>query len=332
MTATPLLEVEDLHLSYELRDRTVHALQGATLHVGRSEIVGIVGESGSGKSTVARAALGLLPWGVAHITGGAIRVEGADVTRFGPRQWPKLRGHPLAMVFQDPLSFLNPVVRVGRQIAEGVAKHDPGADRTRRVAELLDLVRLPAEVAQSFPHELSGGMRQRVLLAIALGCRPKLLVADEPTTALDVTTQADIIALLRDIRDTLDLSILLISHDLAVVATMCDRIYTMYGGHTVETGPTADVLRRPGHPYTYGLMQSARAVRDEHGRYATIPGQPPNLAVEFPGCPFSGRCPVEVEPCGTRFPPSARVSGAETHLAWCWRLVEQHAGDVAVTA
>lgn len=329
---TRLLDVEDLHLSYELRDRTVHALQGATLHVDTSEIVGIVGESGSGKSTVARAALGLLPWGVAHITRGSIRIEGEDVAGLSPRHWPRLRGHPLAMVFQDPLSFLNPVMRVDRQIAEGVEKHDPTADRSHRVAELLELVRLPASVARSYAHELSGGMRQRVLLAIALGCRPRLLVADEPTTALDVTTQAEIIALLRDIRDTLDLSILLISHNLAVVSDMCDRIYTMYGGHTVESGPTALVLARPGHPYTYGLMQSARAVRDRSGRFATIPGQPPNLAVEFPGCPFSGRCPVEIDPCSTQFPPGTAVDGADAHVAWCWRLVEQRTDNVAAVS
>lgn len=321
--SVPILEIDDLHLSYHLRERTVHALQGATLRVDASEIVGIVGESGSGKSTVARAALGLLPTGVAEMTSGTVRINGQDVTHLSERKWPKLRGRPVAIVFQDPLSFLNPVMRVDRQIREAIRKHDPQADSFHRIMELLELVRLPADVARSFPHELSGGMRQRVLLAVALACRPSLLIADEPTTALDVTTQADIMALLRDIRMSLDLSVLLISHNLAVVADLCNRIYTMYGGRTVETGPTSELLREPGHPYTFGLMQAARSLRDSNGRFATIPGQAPNLAEQFAGCPFAGRCPVELERCSTQKPPAAQVGAGGHHTALCWHLTDQ---------
>ncbi|MFV0462073.1 MAG: ABC transporter ATP-binding protein [Nostocoides sp.] len=322
-----LLRISDLHLVYELQDRTVYALQGADLEIATCEIVGIVGESGSGKTTIARAALGLLPWDVARITAGHISVEGKDVTSLNDRGWTRIRGNPFAMVFQDPLSFLNPVMRIDHQIAEGVIKHDPQTDPSARVIELLDLVRLPAHIARSYPHELSGGMRQRVLMAIALGCRPQLLLADEPTTALDVTTQAEIMSLLRDIRQELDLSIVLISHDLAVIAQMCDRIYTMYGGHTVETGPTSQVLSRPGHPYTYGLLKSAQVARDDQGRYATIPGQPPNLAILYTGCPFSGRCRVELDECAEQFPIARTVQGAQGHLSWCWRLDPSRSGS-----
>jgi ABC-type dipeptide/oligopeptide/nickel transport system ATPase component len=270
----PLLRTEDLCIEYTARAGVTVAVRDASVIVGPGESVALVGESGSGKSTFARAMLGLLPEGVGRVSAGRILIEGRDVTHLTPRQWEDLRGHPVAMVFQDPLSFLNPVRRVGHQIAESVKRHDPAVrDVTARVEELLGLVRLPASARKSYPHQLSGGMRQRVLLAIALGCRPRLLIADEPTTALDVTTQAEILALLRDLRGKLDMAILFISHDLGVVWEECERVYVMFRSRIVESGATRTVFAAPRHPYTAGLIKAAKAARNSDGRFETIEGE-----------------------------------------------------------
>ena len=273
-TALPLLQTEGLAIEYRSRTGSVTAVRDVSMVVREGESVALVGESGSGKSTVARAALGLLPPRIGRICAGRLSIEGRDVTAYTQAQWEQLRGHPVAMVFQDPLSFLNPVMRVGRQIAESVERHDPGAASVgTRVAELLDLVRLPATSIRSYPHELSGGMRQRVLLAIALGCRPKLLIADEPTTALDVTTQAEILALLRDLRQRLGMAMLLISHDLGVVWEECERVYVMFRSRIVEEGETRAVFSSPAHAYTSGLIKAAKAARNSEGRFETIEGE-----------------------------------------------------------
>lgn len=269
-----LLQTEALRVAYRSRNGTVTAVQDLSIVVREGESVALVGESGSGKSTVARAMLGLLPERIAHIESGRILLAGQDVTQFSQAQWEGVRGNPVAMVFQDPLSYLNPVMRVGKQIAESVQRHDRAAkDVPARVAELLDLVRLPPGAAKSYPHELSGGMRQRVLLAIALGCRPKLLIADEPTTALDVTTQAEILALLRDLRQRLGMSMLLISHDLGVVWEECERVYVMFRSRIVESGATQEVFANPKHAYTSGLIKAAKAARNSDGRFETIEGE-----------------------------------------------------------
>jgi ABC-type dipeptide/oligopeptide/nickel transport system ATPase component len=271
----PLIETEGLSIGYRSRTGVMMAVQRASVVVRAGESVALVGESGSGKSTFARAMLGLLPEKTGRIEAGRILIQGRDVTRYKTAQWESLRGNPIAMVFQDPLSYLNPVMRVGKQIAESVRCHDPSVHRVaQRVDELLELVRLPATCARAFPHELSGGMRQRVLLAIALGCRPRLLIADEPTTALDVTTQAEILALLRDLRQELGgMAMLLISHDLGVVWHECERIYVMFRSGIVEQGYTRDVLANPVHPYTAALVKAAQAARDTKGRFATIEGE-----------------------------------------------------------
>jgi ABC-type dipeptide/oligopeptide/nickel transport system ATPase component len=272
--AVPLLETQSLAIEYRSGAAAVAAVQDFSIVVREGESVALVGESGSGKSTVARAALGLLPPRTARISAGRLLIEGQDVTAYSQKQWEQIRGHPVAMVFQDPLSFLNPVMRVGKQIAESVRRHDPATpDVMARVAELLDLVRLPANTIRAYPHELSGGMRQRVLLAIALGCRPKLLIADEPTTALDVTTQAEILALLRDLRQRLGMAMLLISHDLGVVWEECERVYVMFRSRIVEAGATQTVFAHPAHAYTAGLIKAARAARNADGRFATIEGE-----------------------------------------------------------
>jgi len=320
-----ILELEALRLAYRARGTVAYAMNDVSLVVGEGEAVGLVGESGSGKSTLARATLGLTPRRIATIESGRLLIGGVDVTRYSEDQWQAMRGNPVAMVFQDPLSYLNPVMRVGRQIAESVRVHAAGAPRagsvSARVGELLALVKLPASAAEAYPHELSGGMRQRALLAVALGCGPQLLVADEPTTALDVTTQAEILSLIRELRERLGMALLLISHDLGIVASACDRIYVMYAGHVVEWGTTADVFRRPAHPYTVGLLKAAQAARNNEGRFATIAGDPPNLSELSPGCPFTPRCPQARTECAQSMPQPgpARNAGAQTVRCWAHR-------------
>jgi oligopeptide/dipeptide ABC transporter ATP-binding protein len=318
----PIVSVADLQFSYLRAGAVVSALRGVSLVVQPGEAVGLVGESGSGKSTLARVLLGLTHPRLSRIEAGRILIDDRDVTGFGPQQWESLRGHPVAMMFQDPLTYLNPVMKVGRQIAESVRRHDRGVDIGSRVRELLGLVRLPESVAKAYAHELSGGMRQRALLAVALGCRPRVLVADEPTTALDVTTQTEIMALLADLRQRLGMAMLLISHDLGLVASACTRIYVMYAGRTVEWGSTDKVFTEPAHPYTAGLLQSARVVRNAAGRFATIGGDVPNLAQPIEGCPFRPRCALAYEPC-VRMPEPMGLSADRDHQVRCWFVEEQ---------
>jgi oligopeptide/dipeptide ABC transporter ATP-binding protein len=320
--AAPIVSVSDLRFSYLRGGAVVSALRGVSLAVQPGEAVGLVGESGSGKSTLARVLVGLTHPRLSRIEAGRIVIDGRDVTGLGPQQWPSLRGHPVAMMFQDPLTYLNPVMTVGRQIAESVRLHDRGVDVAARIGELLGLVRLPESVAKAYAHELSGGMRQRALLAIALGCRPRLLVADEPTTALDVTTQAEIMALLADLRRGLGMAMLLISHDLGLVASACTRIYVMYAGRTIEWGSTEGVFRASAHPYTAGLLESARIVRDAAGRFPTIGGDVPNLAQPIEGCPFRPRCAFAFEPC-VRMPEPVELPGDREHAVRCWYSEEQ---------
>jgi oligopeptide/dipeptide ABC transporter ATP-binding protein len=321
-----ILRVENLVVTLRSRGTTITAVNGASLTIGEGEAVGLVGESGSGKSTFARALLGLNPERVSRIEAGCIVVAGRHVTHLSEREWEGLRGEPVAMVFQDPLSFLNPVMRVGRQIGESIIRHTPEHRISQRVEELLDLVKMPTGVARAFPHELSGGMRQRALLAIALACKPRLLIADEPTTALDVTTQAEILALLRDLRARLGMAMLLISHDLGIVASACERIYVMYAGRIVEWGPTPQVFGAPAHPYTRGLFAAARAARDAQGRFATIPGNPPNLALQAQGCPFAPRCSEAMEVCAQEMPDPSSVTREAAHRLRCWLYAPDRAG------
>ena len=316
MSNPALLDIVDVSLSYRTRRRVVRALQAVNLSIAEGEAVGLVGESGSGKSTIARAVLGLTPAHVARIESGSIRVAGRDVTHLSEDDWAGVRGHPIAIVFQDPLSYLNPVMRVGRQIAESVERHAPGLSVDQRVRELLEQVKLPATCAVSYPHELSGGMRQRVLLAIAIACRPKLLIADEPTTALDVTTQAEILALLKELRTQLNMAMLLISHDLGIVASACDRIYVMYAGRTIEWGRTASIFEAPAHPYTIGLMHAAQSDRDRDGRFVTIGGEPPNPTGLQAGCPFAARCSRALPQCAELIPQPIALQ--PQHTVRCW--------------
>ena len=311
------LQVDNLHMTYHSHGRVVHALQGATMAVNEGEAVGLVGESGCGKSSLGRALIGLLPPTQTTIDQGHITVGGRDVTHLSAREWPEVRGNQVAMVFQDSLSFLNPVMRIGQQIAESVRTHDGKVDIRKRVVELIELVRLPSAVLRAYPFELSGGMRQRVGIAIALGCRPRLLIADEPTTALDVTTQAEIIVLIDELRKSQGMALVLISHDLGVVRAICERVYIMYAGRMVEWGPTSEVFGSPGHPYVEGLLAAAKTERQ--GRYfASIKGEVPNLSATIESCPFAPRCPKVFGPCTKEMPPTFSLVGPDGHNARCW--------------
>jgi oligopeptide/dipeptide ABC transporter ATP-binding protein len=325
----PLIaDIQGLKIDYVSKAAVAHAVQGASIRIAEGETVGIVGESGSGKSTIARSLLGLLNPRLARIVGGKIILGSQDVTNLSPRAWERLRGNPVAMVFQDPLTYLNPVMTISAQIEESIHLHDRESATAPRLTELLDLVKLPRHVLPSYPDEMSGGMRQRVLLAIALGCRPRLLVADEPTTALDVTTQAEIMELLQDLRKYTGMAMLLISHDLDLVASNCERIYVMYSGQTIEWGSASDIFNAPSHPYTRGLLAAAEGMRQQDGSFVTIPGDPPDLRVETRGCPFLARCPESFDAC--RDLPGPTQAGAPNHAVRCFAVQRRslHPGGI----
>ncbi|MEV7005056.1 ABC transporter ATP-binding protein [Streptosporangium sp. NPDC051022] len=316
----PLLEVDDLRVEFPTSAGTLHAVNGVSLRLSAGETLGIVGESGCGKSTIAMALMRLVaPPG--RITSGRIRLDGTDLLTLGPAELRAVRGSGVAMIFQDPMSALNPVLTLGRQIREALSVHTGlrGRAMRERVVELLDLVGIPDPRARAdaYPHELSGGMRQRVMIAMAISCEPKLLIADEPTTALDVTVQAQILDLLRRLRTELGMAIILVSHDLGVVAGLADRISVMYAGYQVENGTAEQLLLHPRHPYTTALIDSlARIDEPRPHRLRAIPGSAPTLYAPAACCPFEPRCGEALPACGDANPALAGV-GAGQRVA-CW--------------
>ncbi len=292
--SAPLLDVTDLSVRFDTDDGTVHAVDRMSFSLGRGEVLGLVGESGCGKSVTAMSMLRLLPE-TATISGRAL-FEGTDLLTLSPRRLRRVRGKEIAFVFQEPMTSLNPVFTVGRQIGEVLRKHLDLSPRVarRRTIELLDLVRIPAASrrVREYPHQLSGGMRQRVMIAMALACDPKILIADEPTTALDVTIQAGILDLMRDIRERLGTAIVLITHNLGVVADIADRVVVMYAGRKVEEAPVRPLFADPQHPYTIGLLGAVpRPCLNGRERLQEIPGRVPSLAVIPQFCVFADRCP-----------------------------------------
>jgi len=307
----PLLQVEDLHVRFKTGRGTVYAVNGISFEVGRGETLGIVGESGCGKSVSSLALLGILARN-GRVSQGRALFEGRDLLQLGDAELRHIRGKDVAMIFQDPMTSLNPVLTVGRQIREALETHFDmnRRDADRRAAELLDQVGIPGPDLRlkDYPHQFSGGMRQRAMIAMALACRPKLLIADEPTTALDVTIQAQILDLLRKLVVEHDTALIMITHDLGVVAGMCERVNVMYAGLFVETGSADQLFARPRHPYTLGLLQSVpRLDSARRQRLQPIEGAPPNLLRPPSICPFAPRCRFEVEESREEVPPLREV-------------------------
>jgi peptide/nickel transport system ATP-binding protein len=311
---SPLLRVEGLDVTFGSGGLALPALRGVSLRAEAGEVVGIVGESGCGKSTLSAALLGLLPRN-GEITGGRVLYQGGDLTAFSPQQWRELRGAQLAMVFQDPLSSLNPTLTVGSQMLDVLRAHRRGrwdrAAARQRVVAMLERVGIPdaADRSRSYPHEFSGGQRQRIMIAMGLLLEPALLIADEVTSALDVTLEAQILRLLAGLRDEHGTAILLITHDLGVVAQACDRVVVMYAGRAVNEAGVTELFDRPLHPYTQALLAAAPTLRSRGGELPAIPGRVPSLAELPAGCAFANRCPFAQPVCGQRVPRYLTIGG-----------------------
>ena len=318
----PLLRVRDLSVEFGPAGKAVRVLDRVGFDMAAGDCVGIVGESGSGKSVMSLSLLRLIPEPPGRIVEGSIEFEGVDLLTLPASRMPDIRGKDIAMIFQEPMSALNPVMTIGEQISEAIFLHEStgAAARRARVLDMLQLVGIPdaGKRYDSYPHEFSGGMRQRVMIAMALACNPKLLIADEPTTALDVTIQAQVLELMKQLRARYRTSILLISHDLGVIADVVDRVIVMYCGRIVETAEIDDLFDRPAHPYTEGLLNSIPSRSIGQDRLFQIPGAPPTPAERGPGCAFYARCPKRMAICLEQQPPLFDIS--ETQRAACFAL------------
>ena len=315
---TALLEIRDLVTVFETPGRRVTAVDHVSLSVEEGEIFGLVGESGSGKSATCRSVLRLFAGAKAWIQQGEIRYRGQELTRLDEHELAEVRGHEIGIIFQDPMSSLNPIMRIGQQITEGLRRHNRLGTRAARAraVELLHSVGVPSADSRldDYPHQFSGGMRQRVLIAMALACRPRLLIADEPTTALDVTIQDQILKLILRLRDELAMSVLLVTHDLGVIAQVCDRVAVMYAGKLVETAGTRTLFKEPRHPYTRALLRSRPGLVGRGQPLTPIAGSPPDLAAPPPGCRFHPRCPLGLPEC-MRIDGRLLEAGHEHHTA-----------------
>jgi oligopeptide/dipeptide ABC transporter ATP-binding protein len=326
-SGVPLLEIENLHTRIATPRGEVRAVDGVSLAIHAGAAVGLVGESGSGKSMTGFSILRLFPTARARITSGRVVLGGRDLLALPDDAMRRVRGGDVAMVFQDPTTFLNPVLQVGRQVAEAYAMRFGWAQARARAVEALALVGLPdpGGMYDRFPHELSGGMRQRVVIAMATVCRPSLLIADEPTTALDVTIQAQILDLLQGLRRELGMALLLITHDLGVVAEVCETVHVMYAGRIVESGPADAVFSSPAHPYTQGLLAGALSIEEARPITRVMEGTVPDLARMPSGCRFHPRCPMVMDRCRTDDPPAFDMGSG--HRAACWLHEEPTRGD-----
>ena len=318
--AEKILDINDLHLSFFTPVGEVKGLNGVTFSMEQGEVLGIVGESGSGKSVTAYSIMGLIAY-PGKIVGGSVRFNGHEVEKMTEKELRKMRGNEVSIIFQDPMTSLNPVYTIGNQIEEVILLHTDRnkAEAKAKAKELLELVGInePEKRLRQYPHELSGGMRQRVMIAIALACEPKLLIADEPTTALDVTIQAQILELMQELRRKLGMSIIMITHDLGVVASMCEKIAVMYAGNIVEYGTTDEIFYSPSHEYTKGLINSIpRLDLETKEKLVPIEGQPVDLLNLPSGCPFAPRCRNCMKVCLSKMPPKTELS--ETHYTQCW--------------
>ena len=320
-----LVEVKNLEVSFFTYAGEVKAVRGISYNLKPGEVMGIVGESRSGKSVSSYVLMGIIPE-PGKVIGGRILFEGRDVTAMSEKELLKIRGKDISMIFQDPMTSLNPLFTIGNQIEESLRKHTSldKDQRQKRMVELLTLVGInqPEKRLKQYPHEFSGGMRQRVMIAMALACDPKLLIADEPTTALDVTIQAQILELLKELKDKIHMGIVFITHDLGVVSDICDSISVMYAGTIVESGSSDQIFYEPRHPYTWGLLASVPKIdTDEHQRLIPIEGNPVDLINPPKGCPFAPRCKHCMKICIDQAPPQCQVG--EGHMAACWLPVKE---------
>ncbi|MFT5317553.1 MAG: oligopeptide transport system ATP-binding protein [Chlamydiales bacterium] len=324
-----LLEVNDLRVSFHTYAGVVQAVRGVSFHVDKGEVLGIVGESGCGKSVTAQAIMKLIPMPPGEILSGEITFDDMDLNAKTEQELESIRGKEIGMIFQDPMTSLNPTMKVGHQIVEGLVKHlgIPRHEAKFNAVRMLDRVHIPNPQRRyhQYPHELSGGMRQRVMIAMALACHPKLLIADEPTTALDVTIQAQTLDLMKDLKEEMGMSIILITHDLGVVAGTCDRVIVMYAGEVMETGTVEQIFYKPRHPYTQALLKAVPRLDLEKGQeLSPIIGSPPNLLHPPSGCPFHPRCKFAMRACESHKPNLQEIQN--NHQAACW-LHHPHAED-----
>lgn len=324
-----ILEIKDLHISFNTYGGEVQAVRGVNLELKKGEALAIVGESGSGKSVTSKEITRLNPRPQARVKSGEILFEGKDLVKYSEGQLQQIRGREISMIYQDPMTTLNPTMTIGKQVMEGLRKHQKMSktDARKRAIELLELVQIPHAESRfkQYPHQFSGGMRQRAVIATAIACNPKILIADEPTTALDVTIQAQILDLMKDLQERMETSIILITHDLGVVANLAQRVAVMYGGKIVETGTVDEIFYQPKHPYTWGLLSSMPHLHGGNKELLAIPGTPPDLSDPPKGCPFAPRCPHAMEVCVEYMPDDTPIT--ETQSVACW-LTDEWAPEV----
>ena len=324
-----LLEIKDLCVEFKTMAGTVHAVDHLSYTLHRGEKLGIVGESGSGKSVSSLAMMQLIPNPPGKVTGGQILYNGKDLVKLSEREMQKIRGNEISMIFQEPMTSLNPIIRCGKQIAESLRLHR-GMKKKEAMEEAIKMMQAvgianPQARAYEYPHQMSGGMRQRVMIAMALACQPQILIADEPTTALDVTIQAQILDLIRDLNQEMNTSVVFITHDLGVVSELCDTVIVMYNGHIVEKAPTADIFREPLHPYTQGLLSAIPRITKERKPLSTIEGMVPNPVERIKGCRFWPRCPKACDRCRKEEPPV--FSAGENRQVRCWLYAQADNGS-----
>ena len=314
-----VLDIKDLVVHYETEDSDVHAVNGIDIAIGKQRTLGLVGETGAGKTTTALSIMNLVPDPPGVIKSGSITLEGRDVLKMSNAELEAMRGNDVAMIFQDPMTALNPVMTVGEQIAESLELHQnlKPEEALEKAKEMLKLVGIAEARATDYPHQFSGGMKQRVVIAIALACSPKLLIADEPTTALDVTIQAQVLELMKDLINNRDMSMLMITHSLGIVAEICDDMAVLYAGRIVEKGTVDDVFNNMRHPYTEGLFNSLPNLKEQGEMLEPIKGLMPDPADLPPGCTFAPRCPYATEACSATVPELQSVDGSSTHFVAC---------------
>lgn len=315
-----ILEISDLVVQYTSDDATIHALNGINLSIKRGETIGLVGETGAGKTTIARAILRILQTPPAKILSGKILFDGQDILSLSEKEMRKIRGDKIAMIFQDPMTALNPVKKIGDQIAEAIGLHNKvtKVQAQERAIEMLKMVGIPAERFNEYPHQFSGGMKQRVVIAMALACNPILLLADEPTTALDVTIQAQVLDMMSDLKRQLNTSVVMITHDLGIIAETCDSVAVIYAGEIVEYGTAEDIFDRTAHPYTTGLFDSLPKLNVRGKRLKPIKGLMPDPTNLPSGCKFHDRCPFATEECGKTAPAMTEITPG--HFVKCHRI------------